>query len=91
MKGVVSDKDFYSLVMHFFNHQTHHRGQVTTLLSQAGVDVGDGSSRFDSIRVPHLAKTASFQAFRVNPLIKTNVRSIIFKDFMTAETYHHRN
>jgi uncharacterized damage-inducible protein DinB len=25
---------------HFFNHQTHHRGQVTTLLSQAGVDVG---------------------------------------------------
>jgi Uncharacterized protein conserved in bacteria len=41
MRGVVSDKDFYSLVMHFFNHQTHHRGQVTTLLSQAGVDVGD--------------------------------------------------
>jgi uncharacterized damage-inducible protein DinB len=26
--------------MHFFNHQTHHRGQVTTLLSQEGVDVG---------------------------------------------------
>ena len=26
--------------MHFFNHQTHHRGQATTLLSQAGVDVG---------------------------------------------------
>ena len=25
---------------HFFNHQTHHRGQVTTLLSQAGVDPG---------------------------------------------------
>jgi uncharacterized damage-inducible protein DinB len=23
-----------------FNHQTHHRGQATTLLSQAGVDVG---------------------------------------------------
>ncbi|MCB1570476.1 MAG: damage-inducible protein DinB, partial [Xanthomonadales bacterium] len=22
------------------NHQTHHRGQVTTLLSQAGIDVG---------------------------------------------------
>ena len=41
MKGVVFDKDFYSLIMHFFNHQTHHRGQVTTLLSQAGVDVGD--------------------------------------------------
>ena len=38
--GVVSDKRFFSLVMHFFNHQTHHRGQVTTMLSQAGVDVG---------------------------------------------------
>lgn len=23
-----------------FNHQTHHRGQVTTLLSQMGVDIG---------------------------------------------------
>jgi uncharacterized damage-inducible protein DinB len=41
MKGIPADKEFYSLVMHFFNHQTHHRGQVTTLLSQAGVDVGD--------------------------------------------------
>lgn len=27
-------------VSHFFNHQTHHRGQVTTLLKQAGVDPG---------------------------------------------------
>lgn len=26
--------------LHFFNHQTHHRGQATTLLSQCGVDVG---------------------------------------------------
>lgn len=25
---------------HFFNHQTHHRGQVTTLLSQCGYDPG---------------------------------------------------
>lgn len=25
---------------HLFNHQTHHRGQVTTLLSQFGVDPG---------------------------------------------------
>ena len=39
-KGVVADKRCYGLVMHFFNHQTHHRGQATTLLSQAGVDVG---------------------------------------------------
>ncbi|RLT90861.1 MULTISPECIES: DinB family protein [unclassified Ketobacter] len=25
---------------HWFNHQTHHRGQVTTLLTQMGVEVG---------------------------------------------------
>ena len=25
---------------HFFNHQTHHRGQLTTLLVQAGIDPG---------------------------------------------------
>lgn len=24
--------------VHLFNHGTHHRGQLTTLLSQAGVD-----------------------------------------------------
>lgn len=41
MKGAPADKSFYGLVMHFFNHQTHHRGQATTLLSQGGVDVGD--------------------------------------------------
>ena len=39
-RGMTSHKNFYSLVMHFFNHQTHHRGQATTLLSQANVDVG---------------------------------------------------
>lgn len=33
-------KHFGSLLLHLFNHQTHHRGQATTLLSQAGVDVG---------------------------------------------------
>ena len=31
---------FGSLLLHFFNHQTHHRGQVTTLLSQSSVDIG---------------------------------------------------
>lgn len=31
----------YSLaVSHFFNHQTHHRGQLTTLLTQLGRDPG---------------------------------------------------
>jgi uncharacterized damage-inducible protein DinB len=28
------------LVVHMFNHQTHHRGQLTTLLSQLGLDPG---------------------------------------------------
>lgn len=27
-------------VIHYFNHQTHHRGQATTLLTQAGKDIG---------------------------------------------------
>ena len=33
-------RQFGPLMQHFFNHQTHHRGQATTLLSQAGMDVG---------------------------------------------------
>jgi len=32
--------DMWVCVAHFFNHQTHHRGQLTTLLSQAGKDYG---------------------------------------------------
>ena len=40
MKGVPMRKLFGSLVLNLFNHQTHHRGQATTLLSQAGLDVG---------------------------------------------------
>lgn len=39
-KGIPASKNLFSLFMHVFNHQTHHRGQVTTLLSQSGVDVG---------------------------------------------------
>jgi uncharacterized damage-inducible protein DinB len=39
-RGEMADKSFFGLVMHFFNHQTHHRGQVTTLFSQDGIDVG---------------------------------------------------
>jgi len=27
-------------VLQVFNHQTHHRGQATTLLKQLGVDPG---------------------------------------------------
>jgi uncharacterized damage-inducible protein DinB len=28
------------MVVHMFNHQTHHRGQLTTLLSQLSLDIG---------------------------------------------------
>lgn len=28
------------LAIQVFNHQTHHRGQITTLLSQRGMDIG---------------------------------------------------
>jgi uncharacterized damage-inducible protein DinB len=27
-------------VVHMFNHQTHHRGQITTILTQLGHDIG---------------------------------------------------
>lgn len=39
-KGVISSRCFGELVSHFFNHQTHHRGQISTLLYQFGYDVG---------------------------------------------------
>jgi uncharacterized damage-inducible protein DinB len=38
--GQQQAKNFGLLLQHFFNHQTHHRGQASTLLFQAGVDVG---------------------------------------------------
>lgn len=38
--GQPQAKNFGLLLQHFFNHQTHHRGQASTLLFQAGVDVG---------------------------------------------------
>jgi uncharacterized damage-inducible protein DinB len=40
MKGDQFSRRFGSVVLHFFNHQTHHRGQASTLLSQEGVDIG---------------------------------------------------
>lgn len=39
-KGVQRAHPVWQAMTHFFNHQTHHRGQATTLLAQAGVDVG---------------------------------------------------
>lgn len=39
-KGIPAQKRLGKLLLHFFNHQTHHRGQASTLLFQAGQDVG---------------------------------------------------
>ncbi|WP_434362118.1 DinB family protein [Parasalinivibrio latis] len=38
--GDTFTNDFPALLLHFFNHQTHHRGQTTTLINQMGIDVG---------------------------------------------------
>ena len=40
MRGNEFARELVPVLLHFFNHQAHHRGQATTLLSQAGVDVG---------------------------------------------------
>lgn len=41
MAGNIFNKPYASLIHHLFLHQVHHRGQVTTLLSQYGVDFGE--------------------------------------------------
>ena len=33
-------KPLPEVLQHLFNHQTHHRGQITALLSQQGIDYG---------------------------------------------------
>ena len=33
-------KQFGELIQHFFNHQTHHRGQISTLFNQQNIDLG---------------------------------------------------
>jgi uncharacterized damage-inducible protein DinB len=44
------------ILTHLFHHQTHHRGQITTLISQLGYDFGET----DMIYMPG-AKTAYFR------------------------------
>ncbi len=39
-QGEPFTKKLAYLIQHFFNHQTHHRGQVSTLFNQAGIDTG---------------------------------------------------
>ncbi|WP_434354083.1 DinB family protein [Psychrobacter sp. HD31] len=38
--GKKFSKNFGLLISHFFNHQTHHRGQVSTLLNQNKINIG---------------------------------------------------
>ena len=38
--GITRTVSRWVLVTHMFNHETHHRGQITTLLSQLGIDMG---------------------------------------------------
>lgn len=40
LKGAAMQQPLRETLAHVFNHQTHHRGQVSTLLFQAGHDVG---------------------------------------------------
>jgi len=39
-KGQPFSAPIWHILAHVFNHQTHHRGQVTTLFAQLGRDVG---------------------------------------------------
>lgn len=41
MAGKSFSKPLLSLINHLFLHQVHHRGQITTLLSQCDVDFGE--------------------------------------------------
>ena len=40
IQGVPMRKPVFAVLSHMFNHQTHHRGQISTLLFQAGQDIG---------------------------------------------------
>jgi uncharacterized damage-inducible protein DinB len=39
-RGQKLESPLWWAVAHLFNHQTHHRGQITTLLTQQGQDIG---------------------------------------------------
>ncbi len=39
-RGQRQEHPLWWAVAHLFNHQTHHRGQITTLLMQSGTDPG---------------------------------------------------
>ena len=37
-KGEDVEKEIWKTLLHWFNHQTHHRGQISVLLDMVGVD-----------------------------------------------------
>ena len=37
-KGEETEKELWKTLLHWFNHQTHHRGQVSVLLDLIGID-----------------------------------------------------
>lgn len=39
LRGNTHRKNYGRTVLHFFNHQTHHRGQASALLRQAGAEL----------------------------------------------------
>ncbi len=39
-RGTRREHPAWQAMTHLFNHQTHHRSQVITLLTQAGIDIG---------------------------------------------------
>ena len=40
MKGIKREHPVWHALTHFFNHQTHHRGQISTIFSQLDLDLG---------------------------------------------------
>lgn len=52
--GIEREHSLWFGLTHFFNHQTHHRGQVTTLFHQFGQDYG----MTDFLAMYNLAKDA---------------------------------
>jgi uncharacterized damage-inducible protein DinB len=38
LRGQVLEKEIWKTLLHLFNHQTHHRGQISVLLDLVGVD-----------------------------------------------------
>ena len=69
--GTTAQSQLGPLLSHFFNHQTHHRGQATTLLFQAGVDPGatdlvalPGFDPFTSAAVGNATEAASAPGLR---------------------------